>query len=184
LRYRGGPRAGRADQPIAGGPPAERQRRADPRGSRPMSGAPPTDLVLDASVALKWYIPEDLAAEARRLMAPGFALHVPSFSSADGANTTWKKVAVRRELDRRRGREILDELLAYPKQVHDADGLAALTYNLAHQVGNTKLAVYDFIDLALAVGLNCRLVTADRTFWDALASSPFAARLLWVADPL
>lgn len=29
----------------------------------------PSDLVLDASVAIKWYIPKDLADEARRWMS-------------------------------------------------------------------------------------------------------------------
>ena len=80
--------------------------------------------------------------------------------------------------------QFLDELLAYPKQVHDAEGLTALAFDLAHEVGNPKLAVYDFIDLALAIGLNCRLVTADPLFRDALQATPLAHRLLWVTDPL
>jgi predicted nucleic acid-binding protein len=142
------------------------------------------DLVLDASVAVKWYVPEGHAPEARRFMVPRFAMHVPSFFAAECGNTIWKKSGQRRELDRDRGREIFDEILAYPKRIHDAEILTALAYDLAHGVGNVKLAIYDFIYLALAVALDCRLVTADRAFYTALEASPHGLRLLWVADPI
>jgi predicted nucleic acid-binding protein len=143
----------------------------------------PRDLVLDAGVAMKWYIPEDHAVEARRFMSARLAMHVPSFFAAECGNTIWKKVAQRRELDREQGREILDELLAYPKQVHEAEGLTALAFLLAVEVGNAKLAIHDFIYLALAEALDCRMLTADRPFRDALQTTRFAPRLLWVADP-
>lgn len=157
---------------------------AGPPGS---VGAPPStpgDLVLDASVAMKWYIPEALAAEARRFMSPRFRMHVPSFFAAECGNTIWKKVAQRRELDRDRGWEILEELLGYPMQVHETEGLTIPAYDLAHGVGNPKLAVYDFVYLALADALDVRLVTADRLFFDAIRPTLLAARLLWVADPI
>jgi predicted nucleic acid-binding protein len=144
----------------------------------------PSDLVLDASVAIKWYIPEVLAAESRRFMSSRFRMHVPSFFAAECGNTIWKKVAQRRELDRDRGSEILEELLAYPMQVHEAEGLVIPAYQLAHGVANTKLAVYDFVYLALAVALDCRLVTADRLFHDAIQPTTLACRLLWAADPI
>ena len=108
----------------------------------------------------------------------------PSFFAAECGNTLWKKSGQRRELDRGRGREIFDEILAYPKRVHDAETLTALAYDLAHDIGNAKLAIYDFIYLALAVALDCRLVTADRVFYNALEASPHGPRLLWVADPI
>lgn len=148
------------------------------------SMAPPDDLVLDASVAIKWYIPETLSAEARRFMSPRFRLHVPSFFAAECGNTIWKKVAQRRELDRDRGREILEELLAYPMQVHDTGGLIIPAYDLAHAVANPKLAVYDFVYLATAEALGARLVTADRVFFDAIVPTLLSSRLIWVADPI
>jgi predicted nucleic acid-binding protein len=150
-------------------------------GGQPPS---PEDLVLDASVAIKWYIPEPLAAEARRFMAARFRMHVPSFFAAECGNTIWKKVAQRRELARDRGREILEELAAYPMQVHETESLVILAYDLAHGVGDPKLAVYDFVYLALAVALDVRLVTADRVLFDAIRPTPLGHRLVWVADPL
>jgi predicted nucleic acid-binding protein len=157
---------------------------AMPPGMSAASPPPPSDLVLDASVAIKWYIPEVLATEARRFMAPRFRMHVPSFFAAECGNTIWKKVAQRHELDRDRGREILEESLAYPMQVHDTEGLVISAYDLAHGVAVPRLAVYDFVYLALAVALDVRLVTADRLFYDAIQPTPLAPRLLWVADPI
>jgi predicted nucleic acid-binding protein len=153
-----------------------------PSGAEVAPIPPPRDLVLDASVAIKWYVPEAHTAEALRLMSPSFAMHVPSFFAAECGNTIWKKVGQRRELTPERGREILDELFAYPRQIHDSESLAPLAFDLALAVGNPKLAVYDFIYLALAVGLDCRLVTADRPFYDALVGGLYGPRLLWVAD--
>ncbi len=111
-------------------------------------------------------------------------MHVPSFFAAECGNTIWKKVVRRRELDRDSGREILEELLGYPMQVHDTEGLIMSAYELAHGVGNPKLAVYDFVYLALAEALEARLVTADRVFYDAIQSTALSGRLLWVADPI
>jgi predicted nucleic acid-binding protein len=149
-----------------------------------MSTTTPTHLVLDASVAIKWYIPEPLTDESRRFMSPRFAMHVPSFFAAECGNTIWKKVAQRRELERQLGREIFEELLDYPKQVHEAGQLAVMAYDLAHDVGSSRLAIYDFIYLALAVAIDGQLVTADRPFYDALRATALAPRLLWVADPI
>ncbi len=79
-------------------------------------------------------------------------------------NTIWKKVVRRRELDRDSGGEILEEPLGYRMQVRDTEGLIMPAYEQACGVGNPKLAVYDFVCLALAEALEARLVTADRGF--------------------
>lgn len=156
---------------------------AMPTGANAGPPPAPIELVLDASVAIKWHVPEALAAEARRFMAARFRMHIPSFFAAECGHTLWKKVTQRRELDRDLGREILEELLAYPMQVHGTEGLILLAHDLAHGVGNPKLAVYDFVYLALAVALDVRFVTADRPFHDAIRPTALGPRLLWVADP-
>ena len=140
-----------------------------PGGGRP---GVPIDLVRDDRVAIRWSIPEAFSGEARRPMSPRFALHAPPSFAAECGNAIWKEVAQRREPGREAGREILDELLASPRQIHDAERLTALAYDLAHDVGDAKLAIHDFVDLALAVALDCRLVTADRPFRDAVRATP------------
>jgi predicted nucleic acid-binding protein len=48
--------------------------------------------VVDASVAVKWMLPEVLAAEAARLQSPVHELHAPSFFEVELANILWKKL--------------------------------------------------------------------------------------------
>ena len=49
-------------------------------------------LVVDASVAVKWMLPEPLANMAIRLQSPSHQLHAPSFLDIELANVLWKKV--------------------------------------------------------------------------------------------
>jgi predicted nucleic acid-binding protein len=54
-------------------------------------------------------------------------------------------------------------------------------FDIALATGRT---VYDSIYLALATALDCKLVTADQKFFNAIQNSPFASSVLWVADPI
>jgi predicted nucleic acid-binding protein len=47
--------------------------------------------VVDASVGIKWYVPEVYDADARRLQAPAHELHVPTLWDVETANILWKK---------------------------------------------------------------------------------------------
>ena len=47
-----------------------------------------------------------------------------------------------------------------------------------------RATVYDCCYLALAIVLGCRVVTADRPFYDAFINGPHGSHLLWVADPI
>jgi predicted nucleic acid-binding protein len=57
-----------------------------------------TSYVVDASVGLKWYLPEVHSDTARRLRAGGNDLNVPSLFYLEFANALWMKVR-RGELD-------------------------------------------------------------------------------------
>jgi predicted nucleic acid-binding protein len=135
-------------------------------------------------VAITCFIPEAFDTEARRFMSARFAMQVPSSFAAECGNTIRKKAARRHELDQRLGREILEKLLVSPGQVHEAEERAVMAYDLVYEIGSPRLAIDDFIDLALAIALDCRIVTAGRLFCETLRATPFEARLLWVADPL
>ena len=55
--------------------------------------------VVDASVGVKWYIPEVYDADAKRLQNPAHELHAPHFVDVETANILWKKIQ-RGELSR------------------------------------------------------------------------------------
>jgi predicted nucleic acid-binding protein len=48
--------------------------------------------VVDASVGLKWFIPEVHQADAQRLQSPVCSLHVPTLFDVEICNVLWKKI--------------------------------------------------------------------------------------------
>jgi predicted nucleic acid-binding protein len=135
-------------------------------------------LVVDASVACKWLIPEPFTPEAMRLLNGGYELCAPDFILAEIYNFLGRKVT-RKELTTEQARAlkvIMDghplTLTPYATLLEDAFDLA-LTY---------QRAVYDCLYLALAVTGNCRLITADAKFVNGLKGTPLARVVLWLND--
>jgi predicted nucleic acid-binding protein len=46
--------------------------------------------VVDASVGMKWFVPEVFTPDALRLRGGGHALHVPTLFDVEVANILWK----------------------------------------------------------------------------------------------
>jgi predicted nucleic acid-binding protein len=134
--------------------------------------------VVDASVGLKWFVPETHDADTRRLQDPAHDLHVPTLFDVEIGNILWKKLR-RGELTRAEADAILARLPLLPLTRHEELPLLTPAFDLADQHQRT---VYDSLYLALAVRLNGRMVTADQKLFNALASTPWAAHLCWVGD--
>lgn len=134
--------------------------------------------VLDASVAIKWFIPEvhsEAALQAKRLRQ---LLHVPAFITMELGNVIAKKIR-RGELSRENGRTILNELPHLPLQRHADSRLFPAAYDLAL---DTQQSLYDCLYLALAEAIDGKLITADRKFYKSLTGGVFDQRLVWVED--
>lgn len=114
--------------------------------------------VIDASVAVKWFVPEPHSREAAALLDPTLTLHAPDLLFAEVSNALWKKTR-RRELRPSEARLVLRGLASVPLQVTPIRQLAAGALDLALEAGCT---LYDAVYLALAVHHDCRLVTADQ----------------------
>ena len=77
-----------------------------------MSGLTPqpadtvTDVVIDASVGVKWFVPEVNSEDARRFLSARFRCHVPVLFLTEFGQTLWKKVYQRGELSADEGRRI------------------------------------------------------------------------------
>jgi predicted nucleic acid-binding protein len=154
---------------------------AGSRSSTLMSG---NDFVIGSGIAIKWYVPENHEAEAKRFLDPAFMLHVPELFYPAFGNVLWKKARLLKppEIGVDEGRQILQLLGKISLTVHPIAPLLEFAYDLA--VGPERPAVYDACYLILAKMLGCRLVTADRPFYDAFKNGPHGPSLLWVADPL
>jgi predicted nucleic acid-binding protein len=134
--------------------------------------------VVDASVAVKWYVPEIHSAEAERLLDPAYDLHAPDLIVPEFGNILWKKVG-RAELTAAQVRKIVEAFIGVPMFKHPASPLLEAALDGALQSGQT---VYDWTYLALAIALNCQMVTADEQFYLPLRSGTLASHLCWVAD--
>lgn len=134
--------------------------------------------VVDASVALKWFVPEIHSRAAVRLLDDTHDLLAPDLLWAEFGNVLWKKVR-RGEIAKRQGLEIVRALETVPLDVHPTAPLLEVAFEIATGVRRT---VYDSLYLALAVLERCRVVTADRRLHDALRGGPFAGHLCWVED--
>jgi len=137
-----------------------------------------SEYVVDASVAVKWFIPEIHSEAAWRLRNTESRLHVPAFFTLEVGNTFCKKVR-RREIAPDVADAVLRELHRLPLQRHPDELLFAPAFKLAT---HTKRSLYDCLYLALAMMLGGRLVTADRPFFKALDRSPLATHLCWVEE--
>jgi predicted nucleic acid-binding protein len=142
------------------------------------------DLVIDAGVAIKWYVPEVHEQESKRFLDSAYTLHVPELFFPEFGNIVWKKARVLKtpEITVEEGRTILALLLGVSMTVHAMKPLLEAAYDLA--VGLERPTVHDSSYLVLAHHIGCRFVTADRSFYDAFKKGPLGPLLRWVADPI
>jgi predicted nucleic acid-binding protein len=128
-------------------------------------------LVVDASVVIKWFVPEVHSDAARRLLEYSHQYVAPDLLFAETANAIWKKVR-RGELSSRHGQRLVTDLGRVAVETVSCRALAADAHALATRIGRT---VYDAMYLTLAVQLETRLITADERLARALAAIPLIA---------
>lgn len=137
-----------------------------------------TPLVIDASVAVKWFIPESHSIKALRLLDAGCELLAPDLIFAEFGNVLWEKWLLK-ELEP----EVISPLLADLGRMRlRIAPTAALAGKAAGIAVTYKRSFYDSIYLALAVSVQGRMVTADEKLCNALRATPLAERLLWIED--
>ena len=137
-----------------------------------------TAYVVDASVVVKWFVPEIHSRHALRLLRKGIALKAPELIQAEVGNILWKKCRAG-ELDGTTAGEILDNFKRSPLVVQPHGPFMKLAWEIALKHRQT---FYDSLYLALAMTEKARMVTADRKFYDALAGTSSERHLLWVED--
>lgn len=135
--------------------------------------------VVDASVVAKWFVPERLSDDAARLLDDKHELASPDLMWAEIGNVLWKKSRAG-QLTRQEAARIIRALDDFPVTVFPSRLVLEGALEIALGTGRS---VYDSVYLALAVALDCRLVTADERLANALAGGPLATHVLWVGRP-
>jgi predicted nucleic acid-binding protein len=134
--------------------------------------------VVDASVAIKWYVPEVHSETAAFLLDGTHEIIAPDLLLPEFGNILGKKVQ-RGQISVETSRTILQEFKAVTLQIYPSEPLLETAVNMAIALGQTA---YDCFYLALAVTQQCQMVTADEKFYNALQPSSYANNLLWVED--
>lgn len=137
-----------------------------------------TPYVPDASVVIKWFVPEVHSESALKLKAVGGRFHAPAFLTLEIGNVLAKKRRCQ-ELTPAEVEAVWRAFRQAPIRRHADETLVLAAFDLAQQ---TRTALYDNLYLALAVELNIPFVTADRKFYRALESTPYHQRIAWVED--
>jgi predicted nucleic acid-binding protein len=133
-------------------------------------------LVIDASVAMKWFVPESLAENAARLLDREHRLAAPDFLLVELSNIIWKKERLG-EMRSEDGEATLARLGSGPIELLETRPLLGPALHLARQLDHP---VYDCIYLAAAEASGAVAVTADRRFFDRTRKTPHANRLQWL----
>jgi predicted nucleic acid-binding protein len=134
--------------------------------------------VVDASVAIKWFLPEDDTESALRLRGHDHRLHAPDFMLLETDNVLWKHIR-RGLISPGESDRVRAGLRQMPIQYHTFLSLLDLAYSVALQA---RRSLYDSLYIALAIDLDMRLVTADRRLYQALQGTSFAQRAIWISD--
>ena len=127
--------------------------------------------VVDASIVIKWFVPEVHGDAARRLLEYSHHYIAPDLLFAETANAIWKKVR-RGELPTRYGQRLVKDVGRVAVETVPCRALAPDAYALATATGRT---VYDAMYLALAVRLDTRMITADERLAATVAAMPLTA---------
>lgn len=133
--------------------------------------------VVDASVAVKWYLPEIHDVHARRLLVGG-GLFAPDLIFSEVANILWKRVRAGQVLEAE-AQAVAQALCALPLSIVPS---LPLTLSALAIACGTQSTVYDSLYLALAVRERAVMVTADEKLVNALRDTPLASYVMWVED--
>jgi predicted nucleic acid-binding protein len=131
-------------------------------------------LVVDASVAVKWFIVEPGRPEAKRLLDGGHPLVAPELIVAEVVNVVWKRLMAD-AIDHSQAADVPREL---PQLFSELCPLAPLAGQALAVAKELRHPACDCFYLALAEARDARLVTADRRFAERLVGSPWQDRCL------
>jgi predicted nucleic acid-binding protein len=134
--------------------------------------------VVDASVAVLWFVPSPLSAQALQLLDDGVPLMAPDLIVVEVANVLWKR-------ERLAGVDALDiagavgVLTGGALRLTPSASQMSVAIDMARRVGRS---VAECLYVALAIDADATLVTADRRLVDRLRPTLYGRRVSLLDD--
>lgn len=125
-------------------------------------------LVVDASVALKWLVPEEDSDAADRLLTENYELHAPRLLVSEVANVLWRKATLQGLIDIQEA-EVRLESLSSRAIIWEADEIVCA--DALRIAAALRHPAYDCVYLALAHQIGATLVSADERFINLIVST-------------
>lgn len=135
-------------------------------------------LVVDASVAIKWLVLEDMSDVAKELAGSGDHLVAPRLIVTEVANALVRKT-IHGMLSRQEAKYHLDALPQFLPDLMDVDQLIEPAFENACIL---RHPIYDLIYLEVARMIDGQLVTADRRFATKVAGTDLARHVTVLSD--
>jgi predicted nucleic acid-binding protein len=135
--------------------------------------------IVDASIAVKLYVPEAHSQQAIQFFSDQHELIAPDLMLAEFGNIIWKKVRLLRELTSDEGKKVMAAAQTLPLVYHSTVDLINDAFEIAL---NAQRTVYDSLYVALAASQGCQLMTDDRKLHSALQQTSLAAFLTLIEN--
>jgi predicted nucleic acid-binding protein len=136
-------------------------------------------VVIDASVALKWFLADEPnAAQAFAIVQGETMLIAPDILIAEVCNAAWRSA----RLGRITQDQVNEIAVALPRFFDALIGAADLAPRAVAIAGQLDQPVYDCLYVALAEAQEANLVTADTRLLGKLRGTAWAARAQLLAD--
>lgn len=126
-------------------------------------------IVVDASVAVKWLVPESDSVIAMQLLDRSYELHAPRLLVSEVTNVLWR-IAVSGSLDGYEAHRLAAEVEGMSVNWTDDEAICVEALRIALEIGHPA---YDCMYLALARRIGADVATADKRFVSAVASTKY-----------
>jgi predicted nucleic acid-binding protein len=131
--------------------------------------------VVDTSVVVKMYIPENLSSEAQQLFLDGHDLIAPDSMPSEFTNIIWKKTVLLNQLSESEGVSIIKQSQNLPIEYYSSLDLTDQAYTFSVQTG---VPVYDGLFVSLAALFNVEMVTDDKKLANKLDGTSYQKHIL------
>ncbi len=130
-------------------------------------------IIVDASVAVKWFILEEEAEKARGIVESAIRVAAPKIMLGEVANALWKH-ARRGGITSNVGAQALGVLPGYIHDLFDTDTFLSAAFDMACVLDHP---IYDCLYVESARRFDMPLLTADARLIRKLAGTPYATHV-------